>query len=104
MLEFLMEKKDIVHLCPGELQPGMILSSKSARTLKQNTAFEGAFDDCFKDGLSEEQVGLIRGWLGKLAVPDPRIEMVKGRPFAAWIFAGAVITLLFDKNIVKLLR
>ncbi len=104
MLEFLMEKKDLVYVGPGELQPGMILSSKSARTLKQNTAFEGAFDDCFKDGLSEEQVGLIREWMGKLAAPDPKIEVIKGRPFAVWIFAGAVITLLFDKNIVKLLR
>jgi hypothetical protein len=104
MLGFLMEKKDMVYVGPGELQPGMILADKTARTLKSNAAFEGAFDDCFKDGLSEEQVGLIREWMGKLGVRDPRIEVITGRPFAAWIFAGAVITLLFDKNIVKLLK
>jgi hypothetical protein len=104
MLEFLMEKKDMVYLGPGELEPGMILSAKSARTLKANPAFEGAFEDCFKDGLSGEQVGLIKEWMGKMSMPDPKIEMITGRPFAVWIFAGAVITLLFDKNIVKLLR
>jgi len=103
MLEFLMEKKDTVYVGPGELQAGMIFSAKTARTLKANTAFEGAFDDCFKDGLSEEQVGLLKDWMGKLSVRDPKIEMVTGRPFALWIFAGAVFTLLFDKNIVKLL-
>ncbi|OGS07496.1 MAG: hypothetical protein A2270_09530 [Elusimicrobia bacterium RIFOXYA12_FULL_51_18] len=103
MLEFLMEKKDTVYIGPGELQAGMILSAKTARILKANTSFEGAFDDCFKDGLSEEQVGLLRDWMEKLPLREPKIEMVKGRPFALWIFAGAVFTLLFDKNIVKLL-
>jgi len=104
MLEFLMEKKDTAYLGPAELQPGMILSSKAAATLKANTAFEGAFDDCFKDGLDPEQIGLLKEWMGKLAVPDPKIEIVNGRPFAVWIFAGAVFTLLLDKNIVKFLR
>lgn len=104
VFEFLMEKKDTVCLGPGELEPGMILSAKAARTLRQNEAFEGAFDDCFKDGLSGEQVGVLKEWLNKLAVPDPKIEVVKGRPFALWIFAGAVISLLFDKNASHLFK
>ncbi|MBI4801008.1 MAG: prepilin peptidase [Elusimicrobia bacterium] len=104
LLEFLMEKKDAVYVGPGELQTGMILSAGAARTLKANPAFEGAFDDCFRDGISEEQLGLIREWLKKLPVQDPRVEMVKGRPFALWIFAGAAISLIFDKTAVKLLK
>jgi len=103
MLEFLMEKKDVVFVGPDEIAPGMILSSKSSRTLKGNPVFFGAFDDCFKDGLNVEQAGLLKEWLKKLPVRDPRIEMVTGRPFAVWIFAGAVITLLSGKNIVKLI-
>lgn len=104
MLGFLMEKKDTIYLAASELEPGMMLSSRSARTFKENPVFEGAFDDCFKDGLDAEQVGLLKGWLARLNVRDPRIEVVKGRPFALWIFAGALISIIFDKNLVNLLR
>jgi hypothetical protein len=104
MLEHLMEKKDLVFAGPADLEPGMILSSKEARTLSQNPLFEGAFDDCFKDGLTEEQVGLLKAWMPKLPVQDPRIETVKGRPFALWIFAGAALTLLLGHNLAGFLK
>lgn len=104
MLEHLMEKKDLVFAGPADLEPGMILSSKEARTLGQNPVFEGAFDDCFKDGLTEEQVGLLKAWMLKLPVRDPRIETVKGRPFALWIFAGAALTLLLGHNLAGFLK
>ncbi|MBU2573123.1 MAG: hypothetical protein KKH28_03485 [Elusimicrobia bacterium] len=104
LLEFLMEKKDTVYVGPGELRTGMILSAGAAGTLKANPAFEGAFDDCFKDGLSGEQLVLVREWLKKMPVRDPKVEMVKGRPFALWIFAGAAISLIFDKTLLNLLK
>ena len=104
MLEFLLEKKDTVYLKASELEPGMILLSRTVQTLRRNPAFEGAFDDCFKDGLTEEQVRILREWLGKMPMPDPKVEVVRGRPFALWIFAGAVLSLLFDKNIVNMLK
>ena len=104
MLEHLMEKKDTVYVGPRELEPGMILSAKAARTLKDNPLFEGAFDDHFKDGLSAEQVQLLKDWLGKLNVQDPKIETVKGRPFALWIFAGAALTLLLDRGLVTFFK
>jgi hypothetical protein len=99
MLEHLMEKKDTVYVGPRELEPGMILSSKAARTLKENPLFDGLFDDCFKDGLTEEQVAALKDWLPKLPVQDPKIETVKGKPFALWIFAGAALTLLLDRSL-----
>ncbi|MDO8804421.1 MAG: hypothetical protein Q7R35_08315 [Elusimicrobiota bacterium] len=104
MLEFLMEKKDMYYLTARELEPGVMLSVKAARTLKDNPAFEGAFDDCFKDGLTAEQVGELKIWLAKLNMPDSKVEVVRGRPFALWIFAGAVISLVLDRNLVGLLK
>ena len=104
MLGFMMEKKDIVYLSAAELEPGIILSNKAAGILKNNPAFEGAFDDCFKDGLDEEQVKKLKEWLEKLKADVPKIEAVRGRPFALWIFAGACITLLFDRNLSALLK
>ena len=104
MLEYLMEKKDTFYVTARELEPGMMLSTKAARILKHNPVFEGAFDDCFKDGLTEEQVAELKGWLTKLPVPDPKVEVVLGRPFAGWIFAGAVLSLILDRNLAGFLR
>lgn len=104
MLEFLMEKKDMYYLTARELEPGVVLSAKAARTLKDNTAFEGAFDDCFKDGLTVEQVDELKSWLEKLPATDSKVEVVRGRPFALWIFAGAVISLVLDRNLVGMLK
>jgi len=104
MLEFLMERKDTVYLTPAELELGTVLSSKSVREFKANPVFEGLFEDCFKDGLTEEQLAALREWLKKLPVHDPRVEAVRGRPFALWIFAGAALLLALDRNIAGLLR
>lgn len=104
MLEFLMERKDTVYLTAAELEPGVVLSSKAIREFKANPVFEDLFEDCFKDGLTAEQVEAIRGWLAKLPVHDPRVETVRGRPFALWIFAGAALLLALDRNIAGLLR
>ncbi len=104
VLEALIENKDTLYLKASELEPGMILLPKTAQTFRQNPVFEGAFDDCFKDGLTAEQIQIIKDWMAKMTMPDPKIEVMRGRPFALWIFAGAVISLLFDKNIVHLLK
>lgn len=104
MLEFLMERKDTVYLTAAEVEPGTVLSAKAAREFRANPVFDGLFDDCFKDGLTEEQAEGVRAWLGKLPVPDPKVEAVRGRPFALWIFAGAALQLALDRNIAGLLK
>ncbi|MBI4352222.1 MAG: hypothetical protein HY550_12370 [Elusimicrobia bacterium] len=104
MLEFLMERKDIRYLTAAELEPGLVLSSKACRDIKANPDYTERFEDCFKDGLTEEQVAAVREWLGKLRLQDPRVEVVRGRPFALWIFAGAALLLALDRNIVGLMR
>lgn len=104
MLEFLMEKKDIQNVTARELEPGMVPSSKTLRTLRENAAFEGEFDDCFRDGFTAEQVATLKDWMGKLNVHEPKVEVVRGRPFALWIFAGAVLSLLLDGNITRFFK
>lgn len=104
MLEFLMERKDTVCLTAAELEPGVVLTSKAAREFKANPVFDGLFDDCFKDGLTAEQTDAVKDWLKKLPVQDPKVETVRGRPFALWIFAGAALLLALDRNIAGLLK
>lgn len=104
MLEFLMERKDTLKLTAAELLPGAVLSTNSCRAIKANPDYAELFEDCFKDGLTGEQVEAVKDWLKKLPMHDPKVEVVKGRPFALWIFAGAALLLALDRNIVGLLR
>ncbi len=102
MFEFIMEQKDTYFAEARELKPHMVLSSKMLRTLRGNPVFEGAFDDCFKDGLTAEQIDILKDWLDKLKVEKPKVEIIKGRPFALWIFAGAAVFLIFNNNLVEM--
>ncbi len=104
MLEFLMERKDTQYLTAAELEPGLLLSTKACRSIKANPDYTELFEDCFKDGLTEEQVAAVKEWMKKLTVPDPKVEVIKGRPFALWIFAGAALLLVLDRNIVGFFR
>ena len=104
MLGFLMEKKDLAEAGAGELEPGMVLSGKETRRLRANPVFEGAFDDSFRDGLVAEQVGLLKDWLKTLPPGDAKVEIVRGRPFALWIAAGAAAALLLDRNLAYLFK
>jgi len=104
MLGFLMEEKDLECVDAAALAPGMVLSSREAAVYRNNPVFEGAFDDSFRDGLSAEQVALIKDWLKKLPFENAKAEIVRGRPFAVWIALGAAAALLLDKNIALLLR
>lgn len=104
LLSFMLDKRDAVYVGPGDLAPGMVLSPLERRRLRQDTEIGVEFEDNFRDGLTPEQVELLRSWLGKLNVPDPRLEMVKGRPFALWIAAGTAAYLAVGKNLVVLLK
>lgn len=104
ILSFLMEKKDVVGVTERELVPGMVLSSASSAGLKANPVFDGAFDDRFRDGLDETQVALLREWLKKLPGGNAKVEIIRGRPFAVWISAGAALTLLLNKNLAHFFK
>ena len=104
VFEVLLEKKDTVFLSREEIVQGVTLSSKSVAMLKGNPVFEGAFDDCFRDGLSAAQAELLRGWMTKMPVESPKIEAVKGKPFALWILVGAVISLVLNRNLANILK
>lgn len=103
MIEYVMEKKDTHFISRDEVVPNMIPSARTAKMLKNNPVFEGAFDDLFKDGFSPEQVEAVKDWLSRLGVKNPKLEIIKGRPFALWIFLGALISIIFDKHVLEII-
>ena len=104
VLGFVMERKDLVYVSAEELVPGMVLSVSAHARLKTNPVFDGAFDDSFRDGLEEEQLVMLKDWLKKLPLESAKVEIVRGRPFALWITAGAALSLLLGKNFAQLLK
>ena len=102
---FLMEQADMQVLYPEQLKPGMILSEKSRSIVKGDPNFDEDYESFVKDGLTPIQVTVLQNKakvLRKL-IPDFKIEVIKGRPFAGWILLGAVLTVLFRQNIAVML-
>jgi len=98
MIGFLLEKADIVDIGPDELQPGMVLSTKATAIARGNPKFHGEFDDFYKDGLSVEQTDMLKQWMKDLKIDSPKVEIVKGKPFAMWIFFGAALSITVKYN------
>lgn len=102
---FLMEQADMQLIYPEQLKPGMILSEKSQTLVKGDPNFEEDYDSFIKEGITSVQVFILQGKAEKIRekVPDFKIEIIKGRPFAGWVLLGAVLTIFFRNNIAAIL-
>jgi hypothetical protein len=87
-----------------DLKPNIVLTSDTIEVLRSNPVFQGAFDICFKDGLTEEQVDVLKEWLPRLPDPDAKLEAVSGKSFSEWIFIGALFLLLFGNSVIDILK
>lgn len=105
LVVFLVEQADLRFFYPEQLQLGMILSENSRALVRNDPNFNQDFDSFVKDGLTEVQIKILRDNAQRLRekIPNLRYEIIKGRPFAGWIFLGAIISLLFRDNIAHLL-
>ncbi|HPO94443.1 MAG TPA: hypothetical protein PLD81_00360 [Elusimicrobiales bacterium] len=104
LFEQIIEIHNTYYASKEEIKPGMVLSSKELEVFRNNEVFEGIFEDAFKDGLDEEQVEKLKDWLSKHPDKNAKIEFVKSKPFALGIFTGCVMEIVFDANIVSLLK
>lgn len=100
---FLMEQADMQTVYPEELKPGMILSPKSRDIVFWDPNFGKDADTYIKDGLTEIQIQLLRKTCKDQKIENFRLEIIKGRPFAIWIFIGSLLTILFKANIAALI-
>lgn len=102
---FLMEQADMQLIYPEQLKPGMILSEKSRSLVIGDPNFEEDYDVFIKEGITPLQVYVLQGKAEMIRkkVPDFKIEVIKGRPFAGWVLLGAALTVLFRNNIAIML-
>lgn len=104
VLEYLVEKKNAYWVDSSQLKEGMILSSDTIRQARMNDEISSFFDDYYKDGLSGEQVEALKLWMAKIPKENAKLEMVKGYPFAMWIYVGCLIELIFNKSVLTFLK
>lgn len=103
-LVYLMERFSMVEVSAAELEPGMILSSRYAQIVRKDAYFKDAFEDSFRDGISQEETELLKEWVARIPRENAKIEIMKGEAFAVWIFAGCLFQLAFDGNLFTVLR
>ena len=79
--------------------PGMVLSEKTVLLLKRDPKyFREHFTPLFKDGLSSSQAETLKQWLMGLPAEQSFVEVLQGSPFGAWIFGGALFTLVATRD------
>ncbi len=88
--------RETVRLPVEELRPGMLLAASSEEAIKADPVFyRDNFWDKYSDGISAGQIESIRSW-GK----EVSLEVCQTRPFAFWILAGAVLTVILQNDII----
>lgn len=104
VLGYLVEKRNAYWVSSNEVKEGMILSSSSIASVRSNDEISPLFEDYYKDGIDSKQAQALSVWLSKIDGGRGKLEMVKGYPFALWIYLGCILLVIFNKNILSLIR
>ncbi|MEF3280834.1 MAG: hypothetical protein K6357_07715 [Elusimicrobiota bacterium] len=104
IFEQIIETHNTYYVTASDIKPGMVLSSNELEILRTNEVFKGLFDDMFKDGLNEEQVDALKKWMENHPDKNIKLKFVKARPFAEGIFLGCLFEIIFNINLVSLLK
>ncbi|MBP5287431.1 MAG: hypothetical protein J6Z08_05995 [Elusimicrobiales bacterium] len=110
LMEILMQNDSIMQLQPKYLREGVIITDRYKEIIKKAYPefFDGVLYKIYPDGLSIFQANM----LSKLIKEDNNrtpglvpLEVRRGKPFAVWITAGLVLTLLINgENIAALCK
>lgn len=103
----LIEQDSLRDMDPEALKPGVILSDDTWERLKAEKFFPGESACRYPDGLSEDEVGVLKAGLagksGGGSGQAPAYTVYHSIPFAVWIFLGALLTLSCRTTVVSLL-
>ena len=89
-------------LRPEGLAPALVLSDSFVRMLRSNPAVSERLGRLYPDGLTADQVRVLRQWCRKEDIAS--VQLVKTEPFAFWLFAGTLITAATGHNMIALVQ
>ncbi|MCX5797310.1 MAG: hypothetical protein NTY77_17600 [Elusimicrobia bacterium] len=96
------ELESLRELKPEHLQPGVVLSDETWRTLQKDQDLSEKLGGRFSDGLTQDEVDALKTWLASRPAPA-EYTFYQTIPFALWIFLGSLYTVARRGNLVSLL-
>ncbi|MFH1724826.1 MAG: hypothetical protein ABII00_09415 [Elusimicrobiota bacterium] len=94
-------EQDVVYLPLKKVHPYLVPAEETIGALRQDPEyFRDHFDRLYPDGLTPEQTGAFKHWCRSRALQV--VAFKKTRPFAFWIFLGAVLTVLLRRDVLTL--
>jgi len=95
--------QDVLYLLPEKIHEGLVLAPATVRALRDDERTRERFARLYPDGITAGQVDALREWTA--GRPLEEIAFRRTMPFAAWIFAGAWLTMALRGDILsRLLR
>ncbi|TBR17546.1 hypothetical protein EPO15_16710 [bacterium] len=97
-------REDVLNWKTDALEPHLLLSAHSVQVVARDAEFfEDELGTLYPDGLTHEQVQLLKGWCAENNVPE--LTMQRTLSFAAWICAGYLLTAFLHGDVLnRLLR
>ena len=93
------DEESYLSLAPDQIKPRMTIGPKLVALLEQDEDFVDEFGAFYADGLTPDQVDLLRKWCadnGVTAIPlAPTIS------FANWVYLGYFITIVLDGHVLR---
>lgn len=98
LVDFYTEIFDVNRVSPQNVAPKMVLSERSLTEIKNSIGDKLA--SLRAEGVDDEQAIIVRDW----AVKEKKSVLVyRTMPFAPWIFAGVILTLLLKQSVLHVL-
>lgn|GEM_PF-1171237 len=85
----------------ADIGPGMTFSKNFFSKFKKELEEEENFGVVSENGLDEQQAGLLKKWCANKNMEF--VKIMKKNSFAAYMFAGAIFTLLAKISIINLI-
>jgi len=103
IFDYYLKKKEIVKIKIDKLEPNMRLTEESQTKLQKEDPkiFKEYIGKIHSDGLTKEQVKNIQRYLSNKERIGGELEIYQPSPFAVWMFAGVIITIIIKGFILQ---
>lgn len=95
MVDFYLSVFEVKNVKPEEITAKMVLSEQSFKSVFEKIGEK--LSGVRAEGLSEHQAALVRDWARE---EKNGVEIYRTMPFAPWIFAGVLLTLILKQSVL----
>lgn len=93
------DEESYQSLTPGQILPRMTLGPRIVAAIEADGEFAGEFGAFYADGLTEEQVVLLREWCEANEIES--VPLAPTISFANWVYLGYFLTVVLDGHVLR---